>query len=179
MMDAANPAQSGSDIILLRLKVGEQDRSALATRDMTLAELCATHFRDALAQGNGVKFIHSGRLLQPDTATLEALGLQPGAVIHCQVYPLQPGQQANNASENSQPRSATGPSEAEWLASAGLGQSRQSSSPELDRFLTPLVWIIVAALWAIYYVYGRYAFDNVGFALLVMITGGALMATVS
>lgn len=152
-----NTALNDSNEITIKLKFMNDDQK-LVTGSLkeTLGDFKRRHFRMELEAHKSVRLIFKGRVLQPDTQTLEQYGLFNDCVVHCWVAQprpavIPPSQMLDNTSTLDNSSSIYFNSQRFSDLPSGTGISSVHNEWDLSRLLVSIFTIVLGLAW-----YSRY-----------------------
>lgn len=134
-------------------------------------KFCRRHFRMELEAHKSVRLVFNGRVLQPDTQTLEQCGLFNECVVHCWVHQPRP---STPALSSQTPQTLDNPSSIYFNSQsfadlpAGTGISSVHNEWDLSRVLVSILTIILGFAWYSRYHYAQLFTATTTLALYVL-----------
>ncbi|KAL0129613.1 hypothetical protein PUN28_001705 [Cardiocondyla obscurior] len=141
-------SDSGSDITIKLKFINDDQKIVTGGLKETLGDFKRKHFQMELEARKAVRLVFNGRVLQPDTQTLEQCGLFNDCVVHCWVHQPRPATVPSSTLDNS---SIYFNSQSFTDLPNGSGISSIHNDWDLSRLLVSLLTIILGLAW-----YSRY-----------------------
>ncbi|XP_018009719.1 uncharacterized protein LOC108667230 [Hyalella azteca] len=165
--------------IRIRLKyLDDRQRTVFDKPTQNLIGFKRAHFNAELAEHRVIRVIFNGRLLKPDSSTLQECGLFDNCIVHCHVSQPKPPPPA-------QPQQASGTNSTErlnrvarrrwlhflWHASVpdALHDDDATQSLDLSNYMSALLWLVVAVLWFMRFKH-NYLFSTFSTFVLIFLT---------
>ncbi|XP_032667318.1 transmembrane and ubiquitin-like domain-containing protein 1 [Odontomachus brunneus] len=145
-----NASASDNNDITIKLKfINDDQKLVTGSLKEMLGEFKRRHFQMELEAQKSVRLVFNGRVLQPDTLTLEQCGLFNECVVHCWVHQARPTNAPSSQADNSSPIYFNSQSFSDLPAGASISSVRNEW--DLSRLLVSILTIILGLAW-----YSRY-----------------------
>ncbi|XP_071568519.1 transmembrane and ubiquitin-like domain-containing protein 1 [Temnothorax nylanderi] len=136
--------------ITIKLKfINDEQKVVTGSLKEMLGDFKRRHFQIELEARKAVRLVFNGRVLQPDTQTLEQCGLFNDCVVHCWVHTPRPATVPSSTLDNS-PIYFNSQSFSDLPTGAGITHSIHNEW-DLSRLLVSLLTILLGMAW-----YSRY-----------------------
>ncbi|XP_014485929.1 PREDICTED: transmembrane and ubiquitin-like domain-containing protein 1 [Dinoponera quadriceps] len=146
------PASDNNDITIKLKFINDDQKQVTGSLKEMLGEFKRRHFQMELEARKSVRLVFNGRVLQPDTQTLEQCGLFNECVVHCWVHQPRP-----TSAPSSQASTLDGSSPIYFNSQsfsdlpAGASMSSVRNEWDLSRLLVSILTIVLGLAW-----YSRY-----------------------
>ncbi|EFN83483.1 Transmembrane and ubiquitin-like domain-containing protein 2 [Harpegnathos saltator] len=161
---------SDSNDITIKLKfINDDQKLVTGSLKEMLGEFKRRHFQMELESHKSVRLVFNGRVLQPDTQTLEQCGLFDECVVHCWVHQPRPTSAPSSQAstlENSSPIYFNSQSFSDLPAGASVSSVRNEW--DLSRVLISILTIVLGFAWYSRYHYAQLFTATTTIALYIL-----------
>lgn len=164
-----NLSANDANTISIKLKfINDDQKMVTGSLKELLGDFKRRHFQTELDAQKLVRLVFNGRVLQPDTQTLEKCGLFNNCVVHCLVHQPRPNLVPSQAStlDNSSPIYFNPESFSDIPVSTGITVVRNEW--DLSRPLVTIVTIILGSAWYSRYHYAQFFTASTTLALYAL-----------
>ncbi|XP_076239181.1 transmembrane and ubiquitin-like domain-containing protein 1 isoform X2 [Calliopsis andreniformis] len=153
--ESKNLSTSDANEISIKLKfINDDQKVVTGSLKELLGDFKRRHFQIELEAQRLVRLVFKGRVLQPDSQTLERCGLYNNCVVHCLVHQPRPSTLDSSSSIYFNPQSSS-----DTPTSTSTSTGSTSSTPtslthnewDLSRFLVSILTLMLGLAW-----YSRY-----------------------
>ncbi|KAG5339521.1 TMUB2 protein, partial [Acromyrmex charruanus] len=149
MSEGSTLSDSSNDITIKLKFINDDQKIVTGSLKEMLGDFKRRHFQIELEARKAVRLVFNGRVLQPDTQTLEQCGLFNDCVVHCWVHQPRPATVPSSTLDNSSSIYFNSQPFSDLPTDAGI--SSVHNDWDLSRLLVSLLTIILGLAW-----YSRY-----------------------
>ncbi|XP_011866273.1 PREDICTED: transmembrane and ubiquitin-like domain-containing protein 2 [Vollenhovia emeryi] len=148
--ESTNIDDSNNNITIKLKFINDDQKVVTGSLKEILGDFKRRHFQVELEARKAVRLVFNGRVLQPDTQTLEQCGLFNDCVVHCWVHQPRPVAASSATLDNSSSIYFNSQSFTDLPHGAGITHSMHNEW-DLSRMLVSILTIILGLAW-----YSRY-----------------------
>jgi hypothetical protein len=152
----ATPESNANDITIKLKFINDDQKQVTGSLKEMLGEFKRRHFQMELEAHKLVRLVFNGRVLQPDTQTLEQCGLFNECVVHCLLHQPRPTNAPSSQAstlDNSSPIYFNSQSFSDLPAGANMSSVRNEW--DLSRLLVTILTIVLGLAWYSRYYYAQ------------------------
>lgn len=167
--EAENLSESSANEISIKLKfINDDQKVVTGSLKELLRDFKRRHFQIELDAQKLVRLVFNGRVLQPDSQTLEKCGLYNNCVVHCLVHQPRPNPVPSQTSTLDNSSSIYFNPESFSDIPTGTGISSVDNEVDLSRLMVKLLTLMLGVAWYLRYHYAQLYTASTTFGLYAL-----------